>query len=122
MNRIFCITVLVIFLSGCPATFKGVIKNESDNKIAVLHPIKTEYSWIIDTGSEEKVNWYQQCIILKTVKEIQYFSGWPIPKDVVTNHMFSSSLKAVYKGNELFFKSKSGQLIKIKKLTACGRT
>ncbi len=107
-------------LSGCPATFYGLVKNESDREIVVIPPFKTEYSWVIESGSEEKVNWYQECITIKASEGVQYFSGWPIPGNVVMNGIFSSSLEAVYKNGELFFKNKKGQLIEISRVATCG--
>ncbi len=119
MNRIFQIVLISILLSGCPATFNGIVKNESIQDIVIIPPFETAYSWVIESGSEDKVNWYQECITIKSHSGIQYFSGWPIPDNVVRNGVFSSSLVAVYKSNKLFFKTNEGQLIKINQVDAC---
>ena len=121
MNRIFYIVLISILLSGCPATFNGIVKNESAQEIVVVPPFETEYRWVIESGSEDKVNWYQECITIKSPSGIQYFSGWPIPDNVVSNGVFSSSLVAVYKSNKLFFKTNEGQLIKINQVAACAK-
>jgi hypothetical protein len=121
MNRIFYIVLISILLSGCPATFNGLVKNESAHEIVVVPPFETEFSWVIESGSEEKVNWYQKCITIKGPSGIQFFSGWPIPVNVVSNGVFSSSLVAVYKNNKLFFKTNEGQLIKINQVVACAK-
>jgi len=106
-------------LSGCPATFNGLLKNESGHKIVVVPPFKTEFSWVIKSGAEEKIRWYQECITIKGPSGIQYFSGWPIPDNVIRRGIFSSSFEVVYKNSELFFKSKEGQLNKITEVNAC---
>jgi hypothetical protein len=119
MSRIFYVTLISLLLSGCPATFNGLVKNESTQNIVVVPPFETEFSWVIESGAEEKVNWYQECITIKGPNGIQYFSGWPIPDNVVTSGLFSSSLDAVYKNSELFFKNKEGHLIKISQVAKC---
>lgn len=121
MNRVFYVALISILLSGCPATFNGLVKNESNHKIVVVPPFETEFSWVIESGYQEKVSWYQECIIIKGPNGIQYFSGWPIPDDVVSNGIFSSSLEAVYKSNQLFFKTNKGQLIKINEVVSCAK-
>ncbi|GIU14740.1 hypothetical protein [Shewanella morhuae] len=85
----------------------------------IVPPFETEFSWIIESGTEEKVSWYQECITIKGPEGIQHFSGWPIPDNVVSNGVFSSSLEAVYKNSELFFKNREGQLIKISQVATC---
>jgi hypothetical protein len=121
MNRIFYVVLISIFLSGCPATFNGLVKNESSHEIVVVPPFETEFSWVIESGSQEKVNWYQECITIKAPSGIQYFSGWPIPDNVVSNGIFSSSFEAVYKSNQLLFKTNEDQLIKISQVVSCAK-
>lgn len=121
MNRIIYIVLISILLSGCPATFNGLVKNESAHKIVVVSPFDTEFSWVIEPGSEDKVSWYQECITIQRASGVQYFSGWPIPDNVVSNGLFSSSLEAVYENSELFFKDKDGQLLKISEVATCGK-
>jgi hypothetical protein len=119
MIRIFYVVLISILLSGCPATFNGLIKNESIHEILVVPPFETEFSWVIEPGSQEKINWYQECIIIKGPGGIQYFSGWPIPDNVVSNGIFSSSFKTVYTSNQLYFITHDGQLIKINQVPTC---
>ena len=121
MNRIFYVLLIPILLSGCPATFNGFIKNESDKDIVVILPFETELNWPIDSGAEGKISWYQECITIKLASKTQYFSGWPIPDNVVKNGLFSSSLKAVYKDGNLFFVGSNEQLIKVKEVAVCGK-
>lgn len=121
MNRIFCVVLISILVSGCPATFNGVVKNESAYEIVVVPPFETEFSWVIESGSEDKVNWYQECITIKSQGGIQYFSGWPVPDNVVSNGVFSSSFVAIYKSGKLFFKTNEGRLIKINQVAACAK-
>lgn len=110
-----------ILLSGCPATFNGLVKNESAHEIVVVPPFETEFGWVIESGSEDKVNWYQECITIKGPSGVQYFSGWPIPESVVNDGVFSSSLVAVYKNNKLFFKTNEGRLMEINQVAACAK-
>jgi len=119
MNRIIYIVVVSSLLSGCPATFNALLKNGSGNEIVFIPPFESDFNWRIESGGSEKVNWYQGCITIENENEIQYFSGWPIPEDAVTNGWFSSTLNAIYKDNELYFKTLEGQLIKINKLNSC---
>lgn len=119
MNRIFYLVFISILLSGCHATLNGLVKNESAHEIVVVPPFETEFSWIIESGSEDKVNWYQECIAIKGPGGIQYFSGWPIPYNVLVNGIFSSNLVAVYKSNKLYFKTNEGRLIEISQVAAC---
>lgn len=119
MIRIFYVILISTVLAGCPATFNGLIKNELANEIFVIPPFENEYRWVIESGGEEKVNWYQECITIKGPDGVLYFSGWPIPDNVVTNGIFSSSHEVVYRNRELFFKSKEGQLIKIDRVATC---
>ena len=121
MNKIFCVILVSFVISGCPATFSGLVKNESSYEIVVLPPFKTEHSWIIESGDKRKVSWYQECITIKRPSGVQYFSGWPIPKGVVTNGLFSSTLEVVYKHGDLFFKNNEGQLLKINEVATCGK-
>ena len=108
------------FLSGCPVTFNALLKNGSGNEIVFIPPFETDFNWRIESGGSEKVSWYQGCITIEDETGIQYFSGWPIPENVVTNGWFSSILNVTYKDNELYFKTLEGQLIKINKLSSCG--
>ncbi|MGX5174285.1 hypothetical protein ACUR5C_09720 [Aliikangiella sp. IMCC44653] len=108
-----------VLLSGCPATFNALLKNSSGNEIIFVPPFETSFNWRIESGGSEKVNWYQGCITIENENGVQYFSGWPIPDNVVTNGWFSSTLNAIYKDNELYFKTLDGQLIKINKLSSC---
>lgn len=121
MSRVLYVILISLLLSGCPATFYGIVKNESVHKVILVPPFKTELSWVIESGADEKVNWYQECITLKGPNGIQYFSGWPIPDNVVSNGLFSSSLEAVYENRELFFKNKEDQLIKMSEVASCGK-
>ncbi|WP_250655475.1 hypothetical protein [Alkalimarinus coralli] len=119
MNRIVPITLISALLSGCPVTFNAMLKNGSSNEIVFIPPFETTFNWRIASGGTEKVNWYQGCITIENENGIQYFSGWPIPNNVVTNGWFSSSLDTIYKDNELFFKTHDGKLIKINELNSC---
>lgn len=121
MNRIFYIALLSILLSGCPATYYGLVKNESGHTIVVVPPFETEFHWVIEPGSQKKVNWYQECITIKGPNGIQYFVGWPVSDNVVSNGIFSSSLEAVYKSNQLFFKTQKGLLIKLNEVVSCAK-
>lgn len=121
MIRILYLILISILLSGCPATFYGHVKNESKQKIVIVPPFETDFHWVIESGGEEKVNWYQECITIQGANGVQYFSGWPIPDNVVTNGIFSSSFEAIYKHGELFFKSSEEQLIKINEVATCGK-
>lgn len=121
MNRIFYLIMVLVLMSGCPATFNGLLKNESDHKIEVVPPSGTEFRWEIESGSREKVRWYQECITINGPNGIQYFTGWPIPDNVVSNGVFSSSFEVVYKSNNLFFVTKNRQLVPINQVARCAK-
>ncbi len=112
---------MAMLLSGCPATFHGNLKNESKRGVVVMAPLITENKWLIEAGDIRKVNWYQECITIKDGDIIKHYAGWPIPKNVVSNHTFSSSLNAVYKNNELYFQSTNGELVKIEEIENCDK-
>lgn len=121
MNRAFYIVFSVVLLQACTATFNGFLKNESNDEIIVIPPFKTDYFWRIESGSEDKVNWSQECITIQNGAYVQYFSGWPIPENTVKNGLFSSSLNIVYKDNKLYFKTRSNELIKVTEVPVCGK-
>lgn len=121
MNSAFYIVFFSVFLQGCTATFNGYLKNESDDEISVIPPFETDYYWRIDSGKEDKVNWYQECITIRKDTEIEYYSAWPIPENTVKNGLFSSSLNIVYKDNQLYFKTRSNELIKVTKVQKCSK-
>jgi hypothetical protein len=76
---------------------------------------------VIQSGSVGKVNWYQECITIKRLNGIKYFSGWPMPANVDSSGLFSSTVEVVYTKDELFFKNKNGQLIKMNEVATCGK-
>lgn len=106
-------------LLGCAATFNGNVKNDDAQTIIIKPPFDTEFKWTLEPNSEESVRWYQECITVVTPSETLFFSAWPIPKNVVTNGLFSSSLEAIYKNHKLYFVSEDGKYIEIERVSQC---
>lgn len=118
--KLIYIGVLSLLLTACPVTFYGNLKNESSAILVVRPPGVPENPWIIKSGERVKVIWYQECIIVNNGTLTQYYSGWPIPENVVKTGAFSSSLNAVYKDDALFFESLAGKLIPVPEVSECG--
>lgn len=71
MVRIIYIALISILLLGCAATFNGFVTNESGHDIFVVPPFEAEFSWVIESGTEEKINWCQECITVNTLGGIK---------------------------------------------------
>lgn len=106
-------------LQGCAATFNGNVKNDDVQTIIIEPPFETEFKWVLEPNSEKSVRWYQECITIVTAHQKLFFSGWPIPDNVVTNGLFSSSLEVIYKNERLYFVNKDGQHIEIMRVSQC---
>ena len=120
--RIFLVSLISLFLTGCPAMFYGHIKNESNNQIIVVPKHSPNNAWVIQSNQNVEVIWSQDCFTIKANGVNHYFLNWPIPDNVISNGIFRSKLHAVYNDEGLFFVSKNGELIQVPKLDVCKNT
>ena len=121
MKQLFYAILISLLLTGCPTAFYGNIKNDSGHSVTVQPPRETDNSWAIKAGNTIEVNWYQECITIKDGDTTQYFVGWPVPEEAVSHGLFSSTVNATYKNNELYFNVTEGKQIKIKKVASCDK-
>jgi len=120
--RIFLLIFTTLCLSGCPAMFYGHIQNNSNSKILVVPEHNSKNVWSIESNQNIEVIWFQNCIAIQRNDSMQYFQSWPVPDNIVTNGIFSSSLNATYNEQGLFFVTVKGDLIQVPKIKQCKNT
>jgi len=102
--------------------FYGHIQNNSNSKILVVPEHNSKNVWSIESNQNIEVIWFQNCIAIHRNDSMQYFQSWPVPDNVVTNGIFSSSLNATYNEQGLFFVTVKGDLIQVPKIKQCKNT
>ncbi len=111
---------MTLLISGCPATLFGVMKNQSTHEIHVLPPFDTKNNWQIKPGESDSVQWYQECITIKTNNHMKYFSSYPIPENTIKKGTFFGEISVTFKDEKLYFIDNSGNLIEAKQIATCG--
>jgi len=100
----------------------GNLKNESTESLIVYRPDDFYVLREIRPGSKEEIPWYQECNIIISGQEKKYYTGrFSVPPEAVQINTFSVSTDLIYRGNELFFATPSGDLIPAPTVTKCGR-
>jgi hypothetical protein len=122
MRKLLLIALIVSQLTGCPSVMYGNLKNESTESLIVYRPDDFYVLREIRPGSKEEIPWYQECNIIISGQEKKYYTGrFSVPPEAVQINTFSVSTDLIYRGNELFFATPSGDLIPAPTVTKCGR-
>ena len=117
--RIFLILFLAAFLGGCPVTFKGNLKNSSNDTIYHL-TAWTPFEKPIKPGEKERIKFHPEgCLELIVHNKPRYFVPPEAPKDVFHPKIFSVHVELLYSSEGLYYPSKDG-LIEFSEVESCG--
>lgn len=120
MKRAILLSI-VFLLTGCPAHFSAIVKNESAEEL--LFERLNQQPDIVGANQEKKVSWHRGCQIVKVGSSERHLVIVSIPDgsyENVSNRETRFSI--VFKGNIFYLQNKEGKLFKIAEQESCNNT
>ena len=112
--------LLSIFLTGCLAVTRGIIKNQSENPVVIYSAGNYQGgAYKIAINNKQEMYWSRGCIVVVENEKLYYFDGSEIPDGYLNIHMFSTSINLVYKDTILFYQGESGKTVRLPVMESC---
>jgi hypothetical protein len=92
--KVLAFAVCSVLLSGCPATIKVALTNESQQPISVVY--STGFESEIAQGKTKKEHYKLDCIRIKQGEYIYEYEAVIPPKKYFRSGVFSSSIDAIF--------------------------
>ena len=109
----------MLCLTGCIATFSGVVRNESDSALMAINVKNPAYSEVIEPRTSKRIKWSHYCQAFEIEGRKRYFDTY---KYVPEAEMFSigpeTKLRILYKDSHLYFDGRRKGLTPISEIDA----
>lgn len=120
MKRAFIICI-VFLLTGCPAYFSAVIRNQSDFELQFQR--LNQKSDIVPRNRTKSVNWYRYCqpVMVKGVERHLVIGA--IPDGTYKNiNNRETQFNVVFDSHKFYLQNDEGKLFEIKEQVSCKDT